>query len=129
MILSFKEQFKDPILKGTKLHTIREDKTNRWKPGNKIEMATGVRTKNYNCFKKSVCVSTQTIEIKHGRIYDVNSGDFLLGIRILIDGKELDSLKINGLAKNDGFVDIIHFANWFNTDFYGKIIHWTHLKY
>lgn len=57
MILSFKKQFSEPILKGTKIHTIREDKPNRWKPGNKIHFANGVRTQNYNCFKESVCIS------------------------------------------------------------------------
>lgn len=41
MILSFKKQFLDPIITGSKIHTIRADKPNRWKPGNKIHFATG----------------------------------------------------------------------------------------
>lgn len=52
MILSFKEQFIPKILDGTKIHTIREDKKNRWEAGKKIHFATGVRTKNYKCPKK-----------------------------------------------------------------------------
>jgi len=56
MVLAFKKRFVEPIKKGVKIHTIREDKTNRWKSGMKVHAATGVRTKNYNCFFESVCI-------------------------------------------------------------------------
>jgi hypothetical protein len=32
MILSFKQQFKEKILSGEKIHTIREDLGRRWQP-------------------------------------------------------------------------------------------------
>lgn len=48
MILGFKPQFVQPIIDRTKIHTIREDKHNRWVPGKVIHMATGVRTKSYS---------------------------------------------------------------------------------
>jgi len=63
MVLGFEQQFVEPILSGTKIHTIREDKHNRWKPGRSIQMATGVRTKNYNQFNEDECVSVQEIKI------------------------------------------------------------------
>lgn len=95
MILGFKPQFKEPILKGTKLHSIRPDKSKRWKPGNTIHFATGVRTKNYNCFKIGECKSVQDIELKLYR-----SGLFLISI----DGKlPLHFEPALQLAKNDGF--------------------------
>jgi len=50
-----------------KLHTIRAG--NRWKPGQKIHMAYGVRTKNYEQFNKGIpelefVKSVQNIEMK-----------------------------------------------------------------
>lgn len=42
MLLTFsKPQFKNLILDGTKIHTIRLDKTNRWKKGMKIHFWMG----------------------------------------------------------------------------------------
>ena len=41
MILTFKERFVEPILNSTKIHTIREDKYNRWKKGMKIHFWCG----------------------------------------------------------------------------------------
>jgi hypothetical protein len=55
--------FPEKIIEEIKIHTIREDKKDRWKAGRKIHHATGVRTKNYRCFREAVCTGTQTIEI------------------------------------------------------------------
>ncbi len=129
MILSFKAQFKEPILNGTKIHTIREDKPDRWKPGMKIHAATGVRTPNYDCFFESKCVSTQEIWICRYPSYK----------DIKIDGRHVteiifDDRSTTQLAKNDGFEDINDlFEFFFPKDGYGmfkgKIIHWTDFKY
>ena len=121
MILGFKKQFVEPILNGTKIHTIREDSNNRWKVGNKIHFATGVRTKNYNQFAEGVV-------------------DTILGISIIyVDGKPhvfvypdgdqrnekgLPSNVIEELAKNDGFESVDDFFGWFSEDFVGRIIYW-----
>lgn len=132
MILSFKPCFKYPILEGSKIHTIREDKLNRWKDGRLIHFSTGVRTKDYNCFKKSVCRNTQKITIRHSVGY----------IQVYINDKFFGSVYHHGLndiyeysnclnilALNDGFSGLSEFFNWFNSDFEGKIIHWTYFKY
>lgn len=118
MILSFKPQFKQSILDGSKIHTIRADKTNRWKVGNTIHFATGVRTSDYNCFNKGVCVGVQKIQIR--RCY---------GKDVRIDGIGLSRGDIKNLAINDGFASVESFFDWFNEDFEGKIIHWTDFKY
>ena len=78
MILSFKKRFVSPILSGHKIHTIREDKPRRWKAGNKIHFATGVRTKHYDQFHAGVCVSVQAIVlVNHGNhVYcKIQTGD------------------------------------------------------
>jgi len=134
MVIGFKPQFVEPILKGIKKHTFREDKKQRWKPGMIMHQATGVRTKNYNCFYRPTLINIQKITITW----------IGTSVIIFID----DDLKVdfntaanwsfynnNGfdfletLAKNDGFSSVENFLEWFNTNFNGKILHWTDLKY
>jgi hypothetical protein len=127
MILAFKPQFVQPILDGTKIHTIRLAKEGRWVPGRKIHFATGVRTKNYSCFKEGDCISTQQISMQ------VNSG----GLKVSIDGKELSIYELKMLSEYDGFNTVIDFIDWFlpivqETPFdvqYFTLIHWTDKRY
>lgn len=121
MILGFHQQFVTPILNGTKIHTIREDKYNRWEPGRIIHGATGVRTKKYHQFFQEICKSTQKIEIRH---YNLLNPTIIIDERILFYFNQ-----IVRLAQNDGFNSVNDFFNWFDTDFTGKIIHWTDFKY
>ena len=124
MILGFKPQFKKPILQGSKKHTIRIDKNDRWKPGMKIHFATGVRTRLYHQFYECFCKSVQNIQIVHLR-YSLLVNKTL----IFIDDRQLSFDEIELLAINDGFEDVSDFLNWFNENFEGKIIHWTDLRY
>ena len=128
MVLGFKKQFEDKILKGSKIHTIREDSNDRWKAGNKIHFATGVRTKNYNQFKEGECKSIQTIEIFYG---DVKPNLVTVAIDKGIIYSTLLDIDFNFLefVKNDGFDSIESFFDWFDKDFKGKIIHWTDKRY
>ena len=126
-----------------KLHSIREDKTNRWKPGMIIHFTTGSRSKNYKCFAKSQCVSTQRIEIREmsqicvdncytyeeSHMFGDRSEKFLKTFKVIVDSRELSDAEIYLLANNDGFETIHDFFRWFNKDFTGKIIHWTDLKF
>lgn len=122
MILSFKGQFLDKILNCSKIHTIRGDESNRWKPGNKIHFATGVRSKQYNQFRSGVCSRVQDIEIIYGNM----SNQFP---EIYIDGIYQTTEDVEELAYNDGFDSVDDFRSWFSDDFIGKIIHWTDYKY
>ncbi|MCZ2414657.1 MAG: hypothetical protein LC136_10430 [Burkholderiales bacterium] len=137
MILGFKERFVDKIIWRSKIHTIRIDAHDRWKPDMKIHFATGVRTKKYRQFKSGECKSTQLIEIKHrGGKYMMLDFDNETGV--WIDGELKFTITgiihngtgfMNTLAKNDGFKDYNEFFKWFNKDFKGKIIHWTNYRY
>lgn len=120
MVLGFKPQFVQPILNGTKIHTIREDKHDRWKPGMTIHFATGVRTKKYKQFKEKFCVSIQSIEIKFKE-------DFL---SVYINGISMHGMSfLKTISKNDGFESEWDFLKFFKDGFKGKIIHWTNFKY
>ena len=121
MVLSFKKQFPDLIMKGIKIHTIREDRFMRWHKGIKIHFATGVRTKNYNQFRDGECKGVQKVVI-------LWEG----GVPIVyIGGAEFPSTanQVALLAKNDGFESTEDFFKWFNKDFKGEIIHWTNFMY
>jgi hypothetical protein len=101
-----------------KLHTIREDKYNRWKPGNDIHFVINDRTRNREQFLPLVkCISTQKIKI------------IAKTCEVFVDNYPLSINAIKLLAINDGFTSVAEFFAYFNTDFTGKLIHWTHLKY
>lgn len=124
-----------------KLHTIREDSTNRWKAGMLINHAFGVRTKGYRCFAKNQCLSTQTIQIEEMAMISASYCYVVVGhsdrldetfskiFRVAVDGRNLTTEEIQTLARNDGFDSTEDFFRWFNGNWKGKIIHWTDLKY
>jgi len=104
----------------SKIHTIREDKSKRWKVGNKIHFVINNRTKKRLQFAPVVNVkSIQQIFITpNSEIFRVN-----------VDGKWLEDSEIEKLALNDGFNNVEDFFDWFSEDFVGKIIHWTDSRY
>ena len=111
-----------------KIHTIREDKADLWKPGRKIHPVVFNRTKNRFQFAPVLeCKSVQGIEIEY-----INDGNDVI---ITIDGKYFfNSLSginkgIDELATNDGFLSPLYFFMFFNKDFTGKIIHFTDFEY
>lgn len=119
-----------------KLHTIRAG--NRWKAGDRIHMAYGVRTKNYQCFNEGIpeletVKSVQSIEIIHYTVhmkpleimgFKGGSSRFIV---MKIDGKYYGGYR--QVAINDGFEDVDQFYKWFKKDFSGQILHWTDLRY
>lgn len=148
MILGFKKtfpwgeptNFKEKILAGVgfgpiagppKIHTIRAG--SRWKAGDLIHMAYGVRSKNYEQFNKGIeglqrVVSVQEIEMEWFENAK-QKGSWI--VKITIDGKFVhDPRETNRLAVNDGFASFLEFFDWFShKDFKGQIIHWTDYRY
>ncbi|MDQ8012022.1 MAG: hypothetical protein REI96_06220 [Flavobacterium nitrogenifigens] len=118
-----------------KVHTIRTDLNDRWKKGNKIDFFVNVRKKDMFRFAPVLhVVSIQNIEILW---YRENCNAFpdhrytynKRNVRIYVDGLALKIDQIEILSQNDGFSNLEDFFEYFNTDFKGKIIHWTDLKY
>jgi hypothetical protein len=119
-----------------KLHTIREG--NRWKAGDRIHMAYGVRTKNYQCFNEGIpelefVKSVQSIEITHYTIHmkpleimGIKGGSSTY-IAMWIDGEYYGGYR--QVAINDGFEDVDQFYKWFKKDFSGQILHFSDLRY
>jgi hypothetical protein len=130
-----------------KITTIREDLSDRWKDGMKIDMVyRGAGYKIIDHFNKDYpelqrCVSTQKIEIKWLSIHtkllppftnsitDSSGFSTTQQVSITIDGKNINAERLTDLARNDGFDSPEDFLMWFSEDFTGKVLHFTDLKY
>jgi hypothetical protein len=116
--------------KPAKLHTIREDKTNRWKAGMKIDFFINMYRKEMFRFAPVLpVVSVQDFEIVYYTDREVLRNDLPPKRAIVIDDKRLSEDKWLELAQNDGFDTVEDFFAYFNEDFIGKLIHWTDKKY
>jgi len=105
-----------------KIHTLRRNE--RWKGGMSIQMATGIRSKNYkriNKYQFTTCTGVQSIEIK--RSYGAPTPD------IWIDGIKVEKSAHESIAMNDGFPSLQKFYRFFSKGFKGQIIHWTEFRY
>lgn len=113
-----------------KLHTIREDKNDRWKAGKKIDFFINCRQKNMFRFAPVLpVVSVQEVFMTYA---------FNNVIQISIDGRELFSYTERlEFAINDGFDSWDDFFSYFYPKikaspqeiYKPKLIHWTDLKY
>ena len=117
-----------------KIHTIREDRNNRWKVGNNIHFVINNRTKARFQFAPVLTVQRlQKISIRYEHNYMKRK--FLPNV--YIEGSlffnphwnDIAWSDMKKLAKNEGFESVEKFFEWFSSDFTGKIIHWTNFSY
>jgi hypothetical protein len=112
----------------TKIHTIREDKADRWKPGVPIHFTIGNRTSNRFQFAPILpVVAIQKIVITKSKLPVLGTNSPTEVASIEIDGKEIDDYEASIVASFDGFgLDDDRFWDfWPEGVFKGKIIHWT----
>ncbi|KAA2218278.1 hypothetical protein [Maribacter flavus] len=105
-------------------HTIRQDPGKRWKVGMDIHFDINVRTKNHLRFapvKKVTAI--QELVIEWTDVFGFRKPE----PNIHIDGVWF--FDYDQLARNDGFPSVDAFFAWFHTDFTGRIIHWTDIRY
>lgn len=105
-----------------KIHTIREDKKDRWKPGILIDFFINCRQKNMFRFAPRIPV----VSVQKFQIIQINSS---VTAEVFINNICLTSSEVQELALNDGFDTVEAFFEYFNEDYVGKIIHWTNFKY
>lgn len=115
--------FKEKVISGEKIHTIRPNEKKRWRCGIICNMVTGNRTKYRYEFKTAECVSTQNIVIVFNEMGKI---DF-----VTIDSKQINNYEL--VAKNDG-LNLLDFEKWFYNQskdgvYKGTIIHWTNMRY
>lgn len=120
-----------------KLHTIREGQ--RFKAGDWLHMATGVRTSKYNQFNKGIehlakCRSVQRIDIVFRspfvRMIFIDKKFMYLERHDLPFPYEKNGPWFLDFIRNDGFDSVEQFWKWFKKPIRnGQIIHWTDKKY
>lgn len=127
--LRFFKELNIDLSANPKLHTLREDSKNRWKVRVMIDFFI-------NCRKEDMFRFAPKLLVKGIQNVFITRNDFGKSM-VFIDGKlfylEDWSLehkhKMLHFAQNDGFETTEDFFEYFDTDFNGKIIHWTNLKY
>ncbi len=137
MILSFKEQFVEPIIVGSKIHAITEDSKGIWKVGRDIHFWKGnpgnPQSNPYE-FTDRVRFDNKVKGIQSIQIYWGNRTPCagVLPVIIVNGIKRKTEEFIGQLAKNDGFhnwFDFMKWDSWYFKDFEGKVIHWTNFRY
>jgi hypothetical protein len=123
MILGFSEKlpsgkpshFPEKILLGIKKSTIR--KKFRWKVGDKIHFATGVRIKKYKQFATGIVTKVYHIIIEPKS-----------RIRILKKGSQINIYPntdlMNLFVRGEGFDSEDDFWEWFTDSMEGQLIYW-----
>lgn len=121
-----------------KLHTLRLDPNNRWKPGMKIHFVINNRTKKRFQFAPVMEVkNVQEVEIRSyetdyrtGANYTTFLDNYRYKVhKVSVDGRILGLREVSKLVLNDGFPSVEAFFRYFNEDVKLKLIQWTDLKY
>lgn len=60
---SFKAQFRPPILAGTKRHTVRNDRKRHARPGEELQLYTGMRTRQCLIIGRAICEDVRSISL------------------------------------------------------------------
>jgi hypothetical protein len=92
---SFQAMFREPIIQRVKCQTIRADRRRHARPGERLQLFTGMRTRYcQKIIPDPICLALETILIDVGL-------DGIVGI--VVNGKALDLQAIGSLAVADGF--------------------------
>lgn len=99
---SFQKQFAAPILSGRKSHTIRAPRKRHARPGEALQLYTGMRTKHCRLVARAMCEAVVPVIILFRRDQ----------LRIVGDSVQIDGRTIAGRADLDAFADSDGFADW-----------------
>lgn len=103
-----------------KIHTIREDKANRWEVGNIIQFYVGAYRQGER-FKFAPDLKVRTVQYID---IEIKEGWTKISIEPLNK-----AMAVKDLPGNDGFNGMNDFKKYFSPKFSGKIIHWTNFQY
>jgi hypothetical protein len=123
---SFQRRFAEPILDGRKGGTIRADRRRHARPGEELQLYTGMRTKQCRLITRMICLAVDPITIN---FVACNVGYIIIrGTRCLERPTELDAF-----AAFDGFQNFAEMAKfWAETHaadkFHGWHIRWLELE-
>ncbi len=117
--LNFQMKFVPMIVSGEKKQTIRKERKNRIKPGDKLYLNTGMRTRACTRILTTICTAVDYIYFTDVRGMDI----------AVVGNRQLSWGEMEVLAKADGFKDVTEFFRFFNRqygpDFEGVIVRWA----
>lgn len=101
---SFQKRFAPPILAGTKRQTIRADRKRHARPGEALQLYTGMRTKHCKLIGRAVCERVLPVRIL---FLNDTSGDLDLSAVLVREGEGFAPLRVakDFFARRDGFAD------------------------
>lgn len=112
---NFQKQFAEPVADGVKKQTIRANRKNgHAKPGQALQLYTGMRTKSCKKLRDVVCVDVQEIRIGYNGV--------------MLGGVAMSGKDVGELARADGFHSVSEFRDFFRAQyglpFHGVLIRW-----
>lgn len=114
--LNFSPEFVDAVQSGKKCQTIRRQRKNPIKTGDRLYLYTGQRTKACRKLREVKCSSVTPIRIIQE------------GCKICLDGTPLDYFEASRLARQDGLDNAVEMCAWFakryGPEFDGILIRW-----
>lgn len=119
---SFKAWLRQPILDGTKGGTIRNDRKRHARPGEELQLYTGMRTRTCQLIARKICIACDPIRLNLAR------GRVSLPALDLVLACDLDTF-----ARFDGFDDWTALCNFWRAEhdaireFSGQNIRWLPL--
>ncbi len=90
---SFRAQFRAPVLDGIKQQTIRADRKRHARPGEEVQLYTGMRTRQCAIIGRAKCVTVHAVRLW------VEAG------AVEIDGRAMPIGRLDEFARDDGFDD------------------------
>jgi hypothetical protein len=111
--INFKKEFARLVESGEKRQTIRP--TARCKPGDKLQLYTGMRTKSCRKLRDATCTTVSGIQVGN--------------CTIVLGGESLSLARCEAMARADGFEGVDAFVAFFRQQyglpFTGKVIEWA----
>jgi hypothetical protein len=101
---NFQSQFVPMVLDRSKHHTVRPRRKRPTKPGDKLMLYTGMRTKQCELIAITQCTSVVPIALYIERV---------IGLGIVLDGRGLSDKEIRMFAERDGFQNVFDFFEFF----------------
>jgi uncharacterized protein YqfB (UPF0267 family) len=101
---SFKSRFAAPILAGTKAQTIRADRKRHARPGEMVQLFTGMRTRQCRRLGEARCL--EVVPIRQAFAIQGQTELIRLGDRFI------RSEGFDAFAQQDGFADMAHMAKF-----------------
>jgi hypothetical protein len=121
----FRDRFREPILAGTKGGTIRADRKRHARPGEQLQLFTGLRTKHCELICRLPCMAVEPVSLVLRAPQSVQVG----GRRVIVRVTELDIF-----ATFDGFHNFDEMVEFWNQEhpavpdtFSGQHIRWLPL--